>query len=104
MRPREPSQPNEAAPMADETVASIIPLHQPKKAKTGAQRARAYRQRKRKKAKDAASPNHESPPSEALIPEGFSFADATFAEPPFTPPPTVTLREIARDGGVSSRS
>jgi len=38
---------NEAAPMADETLASVIPLHKPKKAKTGAERARAYRQRKK---------------------------------------------------------
>jgi hypothetical protein len=29
---------NEAAPTADETIASIIPLHQPKEAKTGAER------------------------------------------------------------------
>jgi hypothetical protein len=60
---------NEAS-MADESIAaSIIPLHQPKKAKTGAERSRAYRQRKRKKAKAAALPN-ESPSSEVLIAEG----------------------------------
>src|SRR6202007_2880979 len=52
---------------ADESLASIISLHQPKKAKTGAERARAYRQRKRQKAKAAASPNKESPSSESLI-------------------------------------
>jgi len=33
--------------MADETLALAIPLHKPKKAKTGAERARAYRQRKK---------------------------------------------------------
>ena len=93
----------EAVPMADETIASIIPLHQPKKAKTGAQRARAYRQRKRQKAKAAASPNRESPSSESLIPEGFLSADSAFAEPPFTPPPTVTLRAVARDQDPPSR-
>jgi hypothetical protein len=43
--------PKKAVPMVDETIASIIPLHQPKKAKTGAQRARAYRQRKTAKSK-----------------------------------------------------
>ncbi len=90
--------------MADETIASIIPLHQPKKAKTGAQRARAYRQRKRQKAKAAASPNKESPSSESLIPEGFSSADSAFAEPPFTRYPTVTLRAVARDEDAPSRS
>jgi hypothetical protein len=89
--------------MADETVASITPLHQPKKAKTGAQRARAYRQRKRQKAKAAASPNHESPSSESLIPERFSSADSAFAEPPLTPPPTVTVRDVARDGDAPSQ-
>ena len=88
--------------MADETIASIIPLHQPKRAKTGAQRARAYRQRKRQKAKAAASPNYESPSSESLIPEGFSSGDSAFAEPPFTPPPTVTLRAVARDEDAPS--
>jgi len=52
MSPRATS--NEAAPTADETIASIVPLRQPKKAKTDAARARAYRQRKRQKAKAAA--------------------------------------------------
>jgi hypothetical protein len=45
--------------MADKSIASVIPLHQPKKAKTGAERSRAYRQRRRKKEKAAASPNDE---------------------------------------------
>jgi len=94
----------EAVPMADESIASIIPLHQPKKAKTGAERARAYRQRKRHKAKAAASPNDESPSSELLIPEGFSSADSAFAEPPVTPPPTVTLHAATRDEDAPPRS
>jgi len=82
--------------MADEIVASIIPLHQPKKkARSGTQRARAQRQRKRQKAKAPASPNCESPSSEPLIPEGFSSTDPVFAEPPAAPPPTVTLRAAA---------
>ena len=100
MSPR--ATPNEAVPMADETIASIIPLHQSKKAKTGAQRARAYRQRKRQKAKATASPNYESPSSESQIPDGFS--DSVFAEPPFTPPPTVALRAVGRDEESPSRS
>jgi hypothetical protein len=45
MSPRATS--NEAAPTAHETIAPIIPLRQPKKAKTDAARALAYRQRKR---------------------------------------------------------
>jgi hypothetical protein len=89
--------------MADETIASIIPLHQPKKAKTSAQRGRAYRQRKRQKAKAAAPPDHESLSSDLLIPEEFSSADAAFAEPPLTSPPTVTLRAVDRDEGAPAR-
>lgn len=87
--------------MADETIASIIPLHQPKKAKTGVQRARTHRQRKRQRAKGTASPNYESPSSESLIPEGFSSADSTFAGPPFTPPPTVARDENAASWSIS---
>jgi hypothetical protein len=48
MSPR--ATPNEAVPATDEPIASIISLHQPKKprkAKTGAERARAYRERKK---------------------------------------------------------
>jgi hypothetical protein len=71
--------------MADETIASIIALHQAKRAKTGGQRGRAYRSRKRQKAKAAVSPAVESPSSESLIPEGFSSADSAFAGPPVTP-------------------
>src|SRR5258707_5987705 len=101
MSPR--ATPNEAAPTADETIASIITLRQPKKAKTDAARARAYRQRKRQKAKAVASPNHESSSSESLIPEGFSSADSTLVEPPATAP-TVTLSDVTRDEGAPSRS
>ena len=100
MSPRATS--NEAAPTADETIASIIPLRQPKKAKTDAARARAYKQRKRQKAKAVASPNHESLSSESLIPEGFSSADSTLVEPP-APAPT-TLIDVTRDEDAPSRS
>jgi hypothetical protein len=78
--------------MADETIASIIALHQAKRAKTGVQRARAHRSRKRQKAKAAVSPAVESPSSESLIPEGFSPADSAFAGPPVTPSPAVASR------------
>src|SRR6202043_3915215 len=39
-----------AVPMADDISASVVTLHQPrpKKAKTGAERARAYRERKKR--------------------------------------------------------
>jgi hypothetical protein len=80
--------------MAEDTIASIIALHQPKRARTGAQRARPYSPRKRKKAKAAPSPEAESPSSELLIPPGFSSVDSAFAEPPVAPAPTVTLRAV----------
>src|ERR1700676_2364653 len=88
--------------MADDTVASIIALHQPKRAKTGAQRARAYRPRKRQKAKAARSPDAESPSSESLIPIGFSSANSAFAESPVTPPPTATQRAVTPSHRVAS--
>jgi hypothetical protein len=78
--------------MADETFASIIALHQPKRAKTGAQRARAYKPRKPRKAKPAASADAESLSSETLIPASFLSANSAFAEPPVTP--TVALRRV----------
>jgi len=71
--------------MADDAIASIIALHQPKRAKTGAQRARAYKPRKRRKAKAAPSPDTESQSSESLIPVDFSSANSAFAESPVTP-------------------
>src|SRR3984957_4511689 len=80
--------------MADDTIASIIALHQPKRAKTGVQRPRAYRPRKRRRAKAAASPDAESASSELLIPAGFSSANSAFAESSVTPPPTVTSRAV----------
>src|SRR5262249_9182180 len=92
---------SEPAAMRDE-IASVVPLHQPRKAKTGAERARAYRQRKRQKAKVAASPDRES--SGSPTPEKFSSADSAFAELVVTPPPPVTLDAVARDQGAPSRS
>jgi len=73
--------------MAEENTASVIALHQPKSAKTGAKRPRASKPRQRK-AKAAVWPEAESSSSESLIPEGFSSAD--FAESPETPPPIIT--------------
>ena len=78
--------------MADETIASVIALHQPKRARIGAQRARPSRPRKRQKAKTTAadaSPDEDLSSSESLIPESFLSADSEFAESPATPRPTV---------------
>lgn len=74
--------------MAEETTASVIPLHQvpPKKrAKRGAQRAKADRPRKRQKAKTVTSADAGSPYSEPLIPTEFLPADSAITEPPVTP-------------------
>jgi hypothetical protein len=70
--------------MADETVASIIALHQPKVTKTAAQRARAYRQRKRQKAKAAASPAQAPAPLASAEQPVATAATATL--PGVTPP------------------
>jgi hypothetical protein len=81
-------------PMADDSTASVIPLHQVppgKRAKTGAERAKASRQPKPRKAKVAVSADAESLSSASLIPPEFLSADLEFAEPPVTPSPTVTL-------------
>ena len=88
--------------MADDTIASIIALHQPKRARTGVQRARAYRPRKRPKAKAAPSPDAESQSSESLIPVDFSSANSAFSESPVTPPPTVKLRAVTPSHRVAS--
>jgi len=88
--------------MADDTIASIIALHQPKRAKTGAQRARGYRPRKRQKAKAAPSPDAESLSSESLIPVGFSSENTAFTESPVTPVPIVTLRAVTPSNRVAS--
>jgi hypothetical protein len=93
--------------MADNSASSVISLRQvppTTNAKTGAERSRAYRQRRQKKGKAAASPNDESPSSELLKPEGFSSPDSVFAEAPVTPPPTVTVSDVARRGDPTSRS
>ena len=79
--------------MADDSTASVIPLHQvpsKKRGKTGAERAKAPRQRKRQKPKAAVPEDTETLSSGSLIPLEFSSANPEFAEPPVTPSPTVT--------------
>ena len=73
--------------MAEETTASVIPLHQapPKrKAKRGSGRANVDRPRKRQKAKAVISADAGSPNSEPLIPLEFLPADSANTEPPVT--------------------
>ena len=97
--------------MADETIASVIPLHQlpmmKKRDKKGVERARPPRQRKRK-AKDPASKKDESASSsslissEFLIPPEFFPANDVVAGPPVRPLPAITSR--SNDAVVTSRS
>jgi hypothetical protein len=86
--------------MADDTTAFVVPLHQvpgETKDKTGAMRAKAYRQRKRQKAElaiSAAPPSSVSPvPARArtgsLSKPEYPPADGVIAEPSVTPRPTV---------------
>jgi hypothetical protein len=88
--------------MADDAIASIIALHQPKRAKTPAQRARAYRPRKPRKAKPAPAPDAESQFSESLIPADFSSENFALAETAVTPPPTVEVRGVTPPHRVAS--
>jgi hypothetical protein len=98
--------PNEADPTIDETIASIIRLHQPKKAK--AQRPRAARKPTKRKAKAAVSPDHESVADEPLIPEplipeSFLSEAPEIADPP-APAATVASPAAKPDGDARSRS
>jgi hypothetical protein len=88
--------------MADETVASIIPLHQPKKPKAGAKRARSSK--RRKPAKHVPAPIDETLLSETLIPEGYSWPEAAFDEPTSTRSVRATFSAFRRDDDAPSWS
>jgi len=82
-----------SVPMAEDTSASVIPLHQvpPKKrGKTSAEPVKAPRQRKPRKPKVAVPADAEQLPSESLIPPEYLSAHVESADPPVTPSPTVT--------------
>lgn len=81
--------------MADDTIASIIALHQPKRARSAAQRARAYKPRKRRKARVASPPDAESSSSESLIPAEFHPAVAADVAASITPSPPRTTSDVA---------
>jgi hypothetical protein len=70
--------------MADDTTASVIPLHQApqRKEKTGTKRARVNRPRKKPKAEAVATADAEPPSSDFLIPPEFLTADGEISEPP----------------------
>ena len=92
--------PNEAGLTPDQTIASIIALPQPKKARSGAKRTRASSKRTRRKVPVA--PKDDSTSSELVIPEGFSTAKSTEAKLPVVPPPASA--NVARDGHARSHS
>ncbi len=75
--------------MADDTTAFADPHHQvphKRKDKTGAARAKAYRQRKRQEFKADTAAEAKPPSSEILIPPDFVSADGAIAEPSEVPP------------------
>jgi hypothetical protein len=94
--------------MADDTTASVIPLHQvplKKKDRTGAQRAKASRPRKKQKAMATAAAESEPASSESLIPPEFLAADGAMVEPPVTQPVTEPARQddpVTRSRAVTS--
>jgi hypothetical protein len=79
--------------MADDTSASVIPLHQPrpKKVKTGAERAKAYRQRRK-----ASAPTGAPPSSDHLIPLDFPSVDAANPALPIPAPANEQLESAPR--------
>jgi hypothetical protein len=86
---------NSSFPMADETTASVIPLHYgpPRKSRKSTVRAKAQRPRGRKPASTHVAP----PSSEDLIPLEFLSADANDAVPPVPAPATETVSEETAD-------
>jgi hypothetical protein len=85
--------------VANDTLASIIALHQPKRAKTANQRGRGSTKRKRQKATHAASPKAEATSSDSVIPAGFAAVTSRLADaqaaPTVTPPTVIPLRRPA---------
>jgi hypothetical protein len=82
--------------MAEDAIASIFARPQAR-AKSGVQRARAYR---RQKPKAAAVSDDEF--SESPIPAGYSWADPVYADPPVRPAPTLTLRGVTLSRGQAA--
>ena len=83
----------------------VIPLHQvpdKRKDKTGAARAKAYRQRKRQEFKADTATEAEPPCSEVLIPPLFVSADGAIAEPSEVPP-AVSPRAVGNRFHVEHR-
>ena len=92
--------------MAEDTTASVIPLHQvppKKKARTSGQRGKPRQPRKPRKPKAAAPPpDDDAPASETLIPAEFLSTDLVVAEPPAAPPVTVRAVEPISEPALPS--
>src|SRR5689334_22893987 len=88
--PRLPPKPTGPVPMADDSTASVIPLHQvppPKrKARTPAKRARSDQPRKRKAKADAPT-EAEAASSASLIPPEFLSTELVVVDAPAAPAP-----------------
>ncbi|MBV8916841.1 MAG: hypothetical protein JOZ76_01925 [Bradyrhizobium sp.] len=84
--------------MAEDTTASVIPLHQvppKKKARTSAQRGKPRQPRKPRKPKAAAPPpDDDAPASETLIPTEFLPTDLVAAEPIVAPPQPAMVQAL----------
>jgi hypothetical protein len=93
--------------MADDTTASVIPLHQvpPKRknGKTAAERAKASRQRKRQRAKAALAAETGPSSDESLIPLEALPADGVAAELPIAQQPPLTQAVPITTGGVTPK-
>lgn len=96
--------------MVDDSTASIIPLHQPRRPKTAAERQRAYRQRKRQQCQDAPADVLRDVPADVLpndLPVTPTVASPVTANvTPVTPVTPVTVSHCHVRGGrpVSSQA
>jgi hypothetical protein len=94
--------------MAEDTTASVIPLHQvppKKKARTSAQRGQPRQPRKPRKAKVAAPPDDAAPATETLIPTEFLPTELIVVEPQAAPPLPMAAQAVepVSKGGLPSR-
>jgi hypothetical protein len=110
-----PNDADEAVAAVEETIASIIQLHRPKKAKSNKTRARkagpARSMRKRRTEKAVVAPTEDAIASEALIPEALipeeflpAVADVADPPPPPAPSPALASPPVTSHRQAASRS
>jgi hypothetical protein len=90
--------------MADDTTASVIPLHQvpQKKDKPGTKRARTYRSRRKPKTEAVTTAEAELLSSDFLIPPEFLTPDGEISEPPPTQLPATSSLECVEPAAVAT--